>query len=147
MTQSLACAAIGALAVLTLTHWITVWQIVCLALFQGFVNAFDVPARQAMTVEMVGTRGSAPCHLAQFHDVQPGAHCRPDHWPASLIALVGAGVCFALDAVSYAAVIVSLSLMRLRRAAAAQTCAALARPWPKALSMSGMSARSASRCC
>ena len=42
------------MAILTLGHWIRVWEIVCLALFQGFVNAFDVPTRQAMTVEMVG---------------------------------------------------------------------------------------------
>ncbi len=54
ITQSLACIQSATLAVLTLTHWITVWEIVGLALFQGFINAFDVPIRQAMTLEMVG---------------------------------------------------------------------------------------------
>ena len=39
--------------------WIQVWMVVCLALFQGFVNAFDVPIRQAMTVEMVGKEDCA----------------------------------------------------------------------------------------
>jgi MFS family permease len=54
ITQALACLQSAALAVLTLTGLIQVWQIVALALFQGFINAFDVPIRQAMTVEMVG---------------------------------------------------------------------------------------------
>ena len=54
ITQSLACAESAALAVLTLTHWFRYGWWRRLALFQGFVNAFDVPIRQAMTVEMVG---------------------------------------------------------------------------------------------
>src|SRR5580693_6416013 len=110
ITQSLACAESLVLAVLTLTHWITVWEIVCLALFQGFINAFDVPARQAMTVEMVGREdlrhaislNSMIFNLARI--VGPTV-------AGILIALVGVGVCFALDAVSYGAVIISLSLM------------------------------------
>ncbi len=53
-TQSLAMLQSGSLAVLTLSGVVTVWQIVALALFQGFINAFDVPTRQALTVDMVG---------------------------------------------------------------------------------------------
>ena len=54
VTQALSMVESAALAILTLTGEIRVWQIVALALFQGLVNAFDVPTRQAMTVEMVG---------------------------------------------------------------------------------------------
>src|ERR1700748_735531 len=54
LTQSLACAESAVLAVLTLTHVIQVWMVVCLALFQGFINAFDVPIRQARTLDMAG---------------------------------------------------------------------------------------------
>ena len=110
ITQSLACAESLALAVLTLTHLITVWEIVCLALFQGFINAFDVPARQAMTVEMVGREDLR--HAISLNSMMFNlARIVGPTIAGIVIALVGAGVCFALDAVSYLAVIVSLSLM------------------------------------
>ena len=111
ITQSLACLQSAALAILTLTHLIQVWQIVALALFQGFINAFDVPIRQAMTVQMVGKEdlrhaislNSMMFNLARVVGPSIGG---------ILIALVGVGVCFSIDALSYAAVIVSLYLMR-----------------------------------
>ncbi|MGH6827849.1 MAG: MFS transporter [Rhizomicrobium sp.] len=114
VTQSLACAQSAALAILALGHWIAVWQIVCLALVQGFINAFDVPIRQAMTVEMVGKEdlrqaislNSMMFNLARVVGPSIGG---------ILIAIVGAGVCFSIDACSYGAVIVSLALMRFVR--------------------------------
>jgi MFS family permease len=110
ITQGLACAESVLLAGLTLTHLITVWEIVCLALFQGFINAFDVPARQAMTVEMVGREDLR--HAISLNSMMFNlARIVGPTVAGILIALVGAGVCFAVDAVSYAAVIVSLSLM------------------------------------
>src|ERR1700760_4732606 len=51
VTQLLAMLQSAALAILTLTGWVRVEHIVALALFQGLVNAFDVPIRQGMTVE------------------------------------------------------------------------------------------------
>ncbi len=111
VTQSLACAQSLALAVLTLTHWVRVWEIVCLALFQGFINAFDVPIRQAMTVEMVGkddlrhaiSLNSMMFNLARV--IGPSV-------AGILIALVGVGICFSIDALSYVAVIISLYFMK-----------------------------------
>src|SRR6266581_2940052 len=43
-----------ALAALTLTGRIRVWEIIVLATLLGVVNAFDVPARQSFLIEMVG---------------------------------------------------------------------------------------------
>jgi MFS family permease len=45
-TQSLAMIQAFILALLTLTGTIAIWHIVLLALFLGFVNAFDMPTRQ-----------------------------------------------------------------------------------------------------
>ena len=99
-----------ALAVLTLTGAIRVWQIVALALFQGLVNAFDVPIRQSMTVEMVGkadlrhaiSLNSMMFNLARILGPALGG---------LLIATVGVGWCFGIDGVSYAAVLLGLGLM------------------------------------
>ena len=110
ITQSLSCMESAALAVLTLTHVIQVWMVACLALFQGFVNAFDVPIRQAMTVEMVGKEDLR--HAISLNSMMFNlARVIGPPVAGILIALVGIGICFALDAVSYGAVIVCLTLM------------------------------------
>ena len=111
VTQIAAGLESAILAGLVLTGWIQIWMVLALALFQGFVNAFDVPIRQAMTVEMVGkddlrhaiSMNSMMFNLARV--VGPPV-------AGILIVLVGTGVCFSLDALSYLAVIVCLFMMR-----------------------------------
>lgn len=110
-TQILACCQSLALAVLTLTEAIQVWHIICLALLQGFINAFDVPVRQGMTMDMVGREDLRPAISLNSMMFNMARVVGP---PVAgiLIALVGAGFCFSLDAASYAAVIVCVGLMR-----------------------------------
>jgi MFS family permease len=111
-TQSLACAESAALAVLTLTHVIQVWMVVGLALFQGFVNAFDVPIRQSMIVEMVGREDLR--HAISLNSIMFNlARVIGPPVAGILIAIVGIGICFSLDALSYLAVIFCLTLMAL----------------------------------
>jgi len=54
VTQSLMMLQAAALAYLTWTGTVEPWHIVALAVFAGMANAVDIPARQAMTVELVG---------------------------------------------------------------------------------------------
>src|SRR5947207_3317284 len=56
LTQALQMAEATALGVLVLAKVIAVWQVMVLALGFGLVNAFDIPARQAFLVELVGKR-------------------------------------------------------------------------------------------
>ena len=53
MTQILAMVQSLALAVLTLARHINIQEIIWLSAFQGLINAFDMPARQAFLVQMV----------------------------------------------------------------------------------------------
>ena len=79
-------------------------------MFQGFVNAFDVPIRQAMTVEMVGRQDLR--HAISLNSMMFNlARVIGPPVAGILIALVGIGICFALDALSYGAVIICLGLM------------------------------------
>lgn len=111
LTQSLACLQSAVLAILTLGHWIQVWEIVALALLQGFINAFDVPVRQAMTVDMVGKEDLR--HAISLNSMMFNlARVVGPSIAGILIAVVGAGICFSIDAFSYGAVIVSLVLMQ-----------------------------------
>lgn len=110
LTQTLAMLVSSTLAVLALTGTITVWEIVALALCKGTINAFDIPTRQAFTIDMVGREdlrnaislNSIMFNLARI--IGPAA-------AGFIIAFAGAGVCFLIDAVSFAAVLVGLLLM------------------------------------
>ncbi|MCS6805341.1 MAG: MFS transporter, partial [Blastocatellia bacterium] len=56
ITQTLSMSQSLMLAILALMHVIAVWHIIVLSIFQGIINAFDTPARQAFVVDMVEQR-------------------------------------------------------------------------------------------
>src|SRR4051812_13983867 len=64
VTQVLALLQSAALAALALAGVIQLWHILALSLFQGVINAFDMPARQAFVVEMVESRADLPNAIA-----------------------------------------------------------------------------------
>jgi MFS family permease len=112
VTQSAAMIQAAVLAVLTLLHLIQVWEIICLALTMGLINAFDVPTRQSMTLDMVGRedlRHAISLNSMMFNIARLGG----PPLAGLLIWLAGEGICFALNAASFAAVLGSLFLMRL----------------------------------
>src|SRR5215217_2568925 len=47
VTQILAMVQSIAMAILALTGYIKIWHVVALSIFQGIINAFDMPARQS----------------------------------------------------------------------------------------------------
>ena len=112
LTQSLSMAQAVLLAVLTLTHMVQVWEIIVLAFGLGFINAFDIPSRQAMTLDMVG-RGDLRHAIALNSMMFNLARVIGPSLAGALIAVVGEGVCFALNALSFGAVLTSLILMRI----------------------------------
>jgi MFS family permease len=112
-TQVLAMLQSGALAVLDLTGTIQVSHVIALALFQGFINAFDMPARQAFVVEMVTDRNDLPNAIALNSTLFNGSRLIGPSIGGAVIAAVGEGWCFAIDSVSYIAVIGSLLAMNI----------------------------------
>jgi MFS family permease len=120
-TQAASLVQSVVLAVLTLSGVITVPQLLALQLLQGVINAFDTPARQALVVEMVANRADVPNAIALNSSMVNGSRVVGPAIGGVIIAAVGEGWCFALDAVSYVGVILSLVLMRLEpRSIAAQ---------------------------
>jgi MFS family permease len=113
VTQVLAMIQSAALAVLALTGVINIWHVLALCLFQGGINAFDMPARQAFVVEMVEKREDLGNAIALNSTMVNAARLLGPSLGGVLIAAVGEGWCFFADAVSYLAVIASLLLMRL----------------------------------
>ncbi len=115
LTQALAMIQSAALAALTVSGLITVREIVALALFQGMINAFDTPGRQAFVVQMVESRQDLPNAIALNSSMVNTARLLGPAVAGVLIAVVGEGWCFAIDSASYLAVIASLVAMRLVR--------------------------------
>jgi MFS family permease len=102
-----------ALAVLTLTGRITVWELYFLATVQGLVNAVDGPARHSLIFQMVGPED---LHNAVSLSSSLGTVARI-LGPAiggAVVAFAGPGECFAINAASFFAIL--LSLLALDRA-------------------------------
>jgi len=116
VTQVLAMLQSAGLAVLTLTGTIQIWHVIALAIFQGLINAFDMPARQSFVVQMVEDRADLPNAIALNSTLVNGARLIGPSVAGVVIALVGEGWCFTIDAVSYLAVIGSLLAMTVTRA-------------------------------
>lgn len=115
-TQALSALQSLALAVLALTHVITVPWIIGLQIAQGIINAFDTPARQSFVVQMVDDPDDLPNAIALNSTMVNASRIIGPSIGGLIIAAVGEGWCFLIDAISYIAVIASLLAMRLPRA-------------------------------
>jgi len=113
VTQILSMLQSFALAGLALAKIITVPEIIWLGLFQGLINAFDMPARQAFVVQMIENRNDLGNAIALNSSMVNAARLIGPSIAGVLIAAVGEGYCFLIDGISYIAVIVSLLMMRI----------------------------------
>jgi MFS family permease len=95
------------LGILAVTHTITYHEILALAVILGLNNTFENPARQAFVLEMVGpdqVRNAVSLNSTLFN----AARAVGPAVAGLLIATVGVGICFLLNAASFIAVVFSL---------------------------------------
>jgi MFS family permease len=112
-TQAAAAVQSLALAALTLTHVITLWEIIALTALQGLINAFDMPGRQSFLVQMVEDTDDLSNAIAINSSMANGARLIGPAIAGVVIGAVGEGWCFLIDGFSYFAVIASLMMMRI----------------------------------
>jgi MFS family permease len=113
VTQSLSLLQSAALTGLAFAGIIDIGHIIALSIFQGIVNAVDVPARQSFVVELVDRREDLGNAIALNSSMFSGARLIGPAIAGLLIAATGVTTCFAVDTVSYVAVIAGLLAMRL----------------------------------
>jgi len=111
-TQTISMVLAGVLAFLTLTGVIEVWHIFVLAALLGLVNSFDIPTRQAFIVDIV-KRENLMNAIALNSSMFNGARIIGPAVAGLLVATVGEGWCFFINAASYIAVLSGLVLMKL----------------------------------
>lgn len=100
------------LSALILTGNVQIWHVLVLATLLGVIQAFDAPARQAFTVEMVEREDLANA-VALNAMVFNGARFVGPAVGGILLALVGAGWCYLINGFSFLAVIACLLLMQV----------------------------------
>ena len=89
-----------------------VWHVFVLAALLGVVNAFDIPARQSFHVEMVG-KADLMNAIALNSSMFNASRVIGPAIAGILVAAIGEGWCFFVNAVSYIAVITGLLLMNV----------------------------------
>jgi MFS family permease len=111
-TQTLSMLQAFALGILTLSGHVQVWHILALALTLGTINAFDMPARQALIVQLANKEdllNAISLNSAIFN----AARIVGPAIAGVLVAALGEGVCFILNGASFLAVIAALLAMRV----------------------------------
>ena len=124
-TQTLAMIQSLLLAWLTLARIITINEILVLSAFQGLINAFDMPGRQAFMVQMVEDRNDLSNAIAINSSMVNVARLIGPSLAGLIIAASSEGWCFLIDGISYIAVIISLLMMRVHVAAARRAAASM----------------------
>ncbi len=132
-TQVLSMLQSLALAWFTLSEKISVSHLALLAMVQGVINAFDMPARQAMPVLLVEKKEQLASVIAMNVSMFHLARLVGPAIAGFVIAGLGAGYCFLLDGVSYMAVIAALVAMRVRQEPVAKSGASIWRDFRSGL--------------
>ena len=87
------------------------WMVIVAAFATGTINMFDVPARQAFVIEMVGRQDLMNAIALNSTVFNASAVIGPAI-AGLVIAAVGVPICFLANSVSYLAAIIALLLMR-----------------------------------
>src|SRR5579871_5071862 len=112
VTQSVQMVFSGVLAAVTLLGVVTTWQVYAIATLTGIAVVFDLPARQNLTVQLVG-RDELPNAIALNSSLFNAARILGPAIAGVVIAAVGSGWCFAINSASFLAVLAGLLAMRV----------------------------------
>ena len=110
-TQSLMLAQAIVLALLVAVGWIETWHLIVLALWLGTCSAFDQPLRQSMYVHFIADRGDLANAIALNSMLVNTARVVGPAIAGVLLSMTSEAVCFALNALSFVAVILALLRM------------------------------------
>jgi predicted MFS family arabinose efflux permease len=100
------------LTILTMLGIVQVWHVIALSALMGVITAVDMPARQAFTIELVGRQDLR--HAIALNSIMfNAARIVGPSAAGILVAIAGVGICFAINTVSYAAMLAALWVMKL----------------------------------
>jgi MFS family permease len=101
------------MAILVLLNAVEVWHIIALSLVFGIISAFDAPARQSLVVDLIDDQKNLGNAIALNSALFNAARLIGPAIAGLTIAAVGEGICFLLNAFSFAAVIAALLMVKI----------------------------------
>lgn len=101
------------MAFLVLFNMIEVWHIIALSLVFGVISAFDAPARQSLVIDLIDKPEDLGNAIALNSAIFNGARLVGPAIAGMTIAVVGEGICFLLNAVSFIAVLAALMRIKI----------------------------------
>lgn len=111
ITQTCYLCVSASLAALTLSGAVSIPLVIGLYIIHGLINAVDIPARQSFVMQLVERREDLPNAIALNSTMFNSARFLGPTMAGILIAVVGEGLCYSLDAASYLAVIAALLML------------------------------------
>ena len=120
-TQTASMVISFVLAGLTLSHTISIPWLMTVSVFQGIVNAFDMPGRQAFVVSLIEDKRDLGNAIALNSSMFNAGRLVGPSVAGVIIAVSNEGWCYLFDGVSYLAVIAALLAMHVRPVARAST--------------------------
>lgn len=113
LTQVLSMLQAVIITVLLFTKTIEIWHIVVLGMFLGIINSFDMPIRQSFVVELIEDKEDLSNAIALNSAMVNGARLIGPTIAGVLVAALGESWCFFLNALSFVAILLTLSLMKV----------------------------------
>ncbi len=113
VTQALSILPALVIGILAAMGMVNVWHVMAMGMLMGLFNAFDIPARQSFLIEMVERKSllnAVALNSAAFN----GARIMGPVAAGLTIAYIGLAPCFFINALSFLAVIVALSMMKVK---------------------------------
>lgn len=100
------------ITLLVLFEIIEVWHIITLSIFFGIISAFDAPARQSLVINLIDNPNDLGNAIALNSAIFNGARLIGPAIAGVTIAVVGEGICFLINTLSYVAVIIALMYIK-----------------------------------
>lgn len=101
------------MAILVLTNTIEIWHIITLSIVFGIINAFDTPARQSLVIDLIDNPKDLGNAIALNSAIFNAGRLVGPAIAGITIAVVGEGICFLLNALSFVAVIAALMQIKI----------------------------------
>jgi MFS family permease len=112
ITQTASMLQAVLMAALVISKQYNVWEILFLSTLLGIINAFDSPARQSMINDIIDTKDDLPNALALTSSINNFSRLIGPAIAGLVLLKFGSGFCFLLNAISFAAVLLSLLMIR-----------------------------------
>lgn len=113
ITQIISMIQAGVLAWLSLAGALEIWHIILLSVILGCINAFDMPARHSFVIDMVEDKNHLGNAIALNSMMFNGARLIGPSVAGVVLATIGEGACFLVNAISFVFVILSLFMMHV----------------------------------